>query len=209
MGRARTRLPVFRARSVLGAALLARRFVFDGTAAPYTEESRPQPLGYYGRAKLAGENALHSSGANFAVARTMVRYGNGSGLRPNFVTWLITQLRAGSPVRIVKDQFGNPTLASELAVALRQLAESGRNGIYHICGAEIVSRYDFARRVARVFALEEKLITPVATADLRQAASRPANSGFDISKAVRELGIAMSNVEEGLKKFREELAVRH
>ena len=184
-------------------------YVFDGTAAPYTEESRPQPLGYYGRAKLAGENALHSSGANFAVARTMVLYGNGSGLRPNFVTWLITQLRAGSPVRIVKDQFGNPTLASELAVALRQLAESGRNGIYHICGAEIVSRYDFARRVARVFALEEKLITPVATADLRQAASRPANSGFDISKAVRELGIAMSNVEEGLKKFREELAARH
>jgi len=182
---------------------LSTDYVFDGTAAPYTEESRPQPLGYYGRAKLAGENAVISSGANYAVARTMVLYGSGKNLRPNFVTWLLAQLRSGKPVRIVKDQFGNPTLASELAAALRQLAESGRNGIYHICGAEIISRYDFAVQAAKVFEWDESLIAPVATAELNQAAKRPANSGFDISKAVRELGIAMSNVVEGLKKFRE------
>jgi dTDP-4-dehydrorhamnose reductase len=184
-------------------------YVFDGSAAPYTEQSRPQPLGYYGRAKLAGENALISSGANYAIARTMVLYGSGKNIRPNFVTWLIAQLRAGKPVRIVNDQFGNPTLASELAVALRLLAESGRNGVYHICGAETVSRYAFAGQVAKVLELDEKLITPATTAELGQAAKRPANSGFDISKAVRELGVSMSTVVEGLRKFREELGESH
>jgi dTDP-4-dehydrorhamnose reductase len=184
-------------------------YVFDGSAAPYTEESRPQPLGYYGRAKLAGENALLGSGAQYAIARTMVLYGGGKKLRPNFVTWLMAQLQMGKPVRIVTDQFGNPTLASELAVALRQLAESGRTGVYHICGAETISRYAFAAQIAKVFELNEKLITPATTAELEQAAKRPANSGFDISKAVRELGISMSNVEGGLRKFRGELEVSH
>ncbi len=180
-------------------------YVFDGTAAPYTEESRPQPLGYYGKAKLAGENALSTSGANYAIARTMVLYGRGKNIRPNFVTWLIGQLRAGKEVRIVNDQYGNPTLASELAVALRKLAEHKQNGVFHLSGAETISRYAFAVQIARVFELNEKLIHPVTTAELGQAAKRPMNSAFDISKAQRELGITMSNVVEGLRKFKEEL----
>lgn len=180
-------------------------YIFDGTAAPYNEENRPEPLGYYGKAKLAGENALAASKANYAIGRTMVLYGVGQNLRLNFVTWLIGQLRERKEVRIVNDQYGNPTLASELAAALRKLAESKASGVFHLSGAEIVSRYAFALAVARVFALDEKLIHPVTTADLKQAAKRPMNSGFDISKAQRELGVNMSNVEEGLRKFRREL----
>lgn len=185
-------------------------YVFDGTAAPYSEESRPQPLGYYGKAKLAGENALATSGANYAIGRTMVLYGSGKNIRLNFVTWLLGQLRAGKAVRIVHDQFGNPTLASELAQALRKLAEAKSNGVFHLSGAETISRYEFALQVARVFALDEKLIQPVSTAELGQAAKRPMHSGFDISKAQRELGVHMSNVVEGLKKFYDEqLAAEH
>lgn len=182
-------------------------YVFDGTAAPYNEESRPQPLGYYGKSKLAGENALATSGANYAIGRTMVLYGSGKNIRLNFVTWLLGQLRANQEVRIVNDQFGNPTLASELALALRKLAESKHNGVYHLSGAETISRYEFALQVARVFALNEKLIRPVTTAEFKQAAKRPMNSGFDISKAQRELGVSLSNVVEGLRKFKEELLI--
>ncbi|MDZ7267171.1 MAG: dTDP-4-dehydrorhamnose reductase [candidate division KSB1 bacterium] len=181
-------------------------YVFDGTSGPYTEAHRPNPLGFYGRAKLAGENAVIGSGASYAIARTMVLYGHGRRLRPNFVTWLIGQLRNGNAVRIVTDQFGNPTLASELAAALRVLAEAGRDGIYHICGREIIDRYHFALKIAEVFALNARLIAPIRTVDLKQQAPRPMHSGFDISKAVQELGIAMSGVVEGLQKFKRESA---
>jgi dTDP-4-dehydrorhamnose reductase len=182
-------------------------YVFDGTAGPYHEEARPNPRGFYARSKLAGENALISSGINYAIARTMVLYGTGYGIRQNFVTWLIAELRAPAHagVRIVDDQFGNPTLASELASALRILAESGRNGIYHICGSEIIDRYHFALKIAEVFSLDSRLIQPLKTSDLKQAAPRPLRSGFDISKAVRELGITMSDAIGGLKKFKLEL----
>jgi dTDP-4-dehydrorhamnose reductase len=180
-------------------------YVFDGTAGPYKEEARPNPLGFYARSKLAGENAILKSAINYAIARTMVLYGTGYNIRPNFVIWLISQLQNSQSVQIVDDQFGNTTLASELARALRILAESGRNDIYHIAGSEIVDRYYFALKIAEVFDLQSRLIQPIKTDALKQAAPRPLNSGLDISKAVRELGISMSDVVGGLKKFKAEL----
>jgi dTDP-4-dehydrorhamnose reductase len=181
-------------------------YVFDGKSGPYRETDRPNPLGFYARSKLAGENVLINSKANFAIARTMVLFGAGNEIRPNFVTWLINQLQAGKSLRIVDDQFGNPTLASELAQALRALAESGRNGIYHISGSEMIDRYHFAVKVAEVFDHDASLIQPIKTSDLKQASPRPLRSGFDISKAVAELNIKMSNVVGGLQKFKMELA---
>jgi dTDP-4-dehydrorhamnose reductase len=183
-------------------------YVFDGKNGPYREEDRPNPLGFYARSKLAGENALIKSKANYAIARTMVLYGTGHEIRPNFVTWLLQQLRNGKSVRIVDDQFGNPTLARELASALRALAESGRNGIYHISGSEVIDRYHFAVKIAEVFDLDAGLIQPIKTGDFKQASPRPLRSGFDISKAVRELGINMSDVVGGLQKFKAELAAQ-
>jgi len=193
-------------------------YVFDGKNGPYREEDLPNPLGFYARSKLAGENALINSKANYAIARTMVLYGAGHEIRPNFVTWLIDQLRHGKSVRIVDDQFGNPTLASELATALRILAESDpaprgaasatKRGIYHISGSEVIDRYHFAVKIAEVFDLDPGLIQPIKTSDFKQASPRPLRSGFDISKAVRELGITMSDVVGGLRKFKVELAAR-
>jgi dTDP-4-dehydrorhamnose reductase len=182
-------------------------YVFDGKAGPYREEHQPNPLGFYARAKLAGENALLNGKAVFAIARTMVLYGSGCEIRPNFVTWLLAQLRGGKTVRIVDDQFGNPTLASELAQALRVLAESGRHGIYHISGSEMIARYEFAVKIAEVFNHDTALIQPIKTSDLKQAAPRPLRSGFDISKAVRELNVKMSDVVGGLQKFKTESAI--
>ncbi len=183
-------------------------YVFDGKNGPYREDDRPNPLGFYARSKLAGENVLINSEANYAIARTMVLYGAGYGIRPNFVTWLIDQLRQGQAVRIVDDQFGNPTLASELARALRVLTEAGpgQRGVYHISGSEVIDRYHFAIKIAEVFDLDSSLIQPIKTNDLKQASPRPLHSGFDISKAVTALNIAMSDVVGGLQKFKLELA---
>ncbi|MDZ7344188.1 MAG: dTDP-4-dehydrorhamnose reductase [candidate division KSB1 bacterium] len=183
-------------------------YVFDGKAGPYNEAARPNidGAGFYARSKLAGENALRHSDIHYAIVRTMVLYGTGYDLRPNFVSWLICQLLLGKTVRIVDDQFGNPTLASELASAVRALAECGGQGIYHISGSEVIDRYHFALKIAEVFDLDPRLIRPVKTSELQQAAPRPLRSGFDISKAVRELGITMSDALGGLRKYKRELA---
>ncbi len=181
-------------------------YVFDGQNGPYREDDRPNPLGYYAKSKLAGENVLMVSGANYAIARTMVVYGYAPGVRPNFVTWVIDQLMQGKSIRVVDDQLGNPTLADELAEALMVLAESNIQDVFHISGSEVIDRYHFALAIAEEFDLDGGLIERIKTAGLNQAAPRPLNSGFIIEKAEKALGIRMSDVRTGLRKFKQQYA---
>ncbi|MFQ5630733.1 MAG: dTDP-4-dehydrorhamnose reductase [bacterium] len=178
-------------------------YVFDGTKkTPYKETDRVDPQGFYARSKLAGENALIASGVDYAIARTMILYGYSPGARLNFATWVIEQLQNGKPIRIVDDQIGQPTLASELAEALVKLARSGNQGIYHICGKEAMSRYDFTIEIAKMFGLDVSLIQRIKTAELNQPAPRPMHSVFDLSKLESELDVKMSTVREGLQKLK-------
>jgi len=179
-------------------------YVFDGRNGPYDEQDPPNPLGYYGRSKWAGECVLQHSSLHAVIARTMVLYGLGRRVRPNFVTWLIEALARGQSVRIVTDQFGNTTLADELAEALWKMAALECRGLYHVAGSEIVDRYTFAVKVARIFDLDADQIQPIATADLGQQAPRPLKSGLLVDKAMNELGVRLSDVETGLRRLKEQ-----
>ncbi len=181
-------------------------YVFDGRSGPYSEEDRPDPLSYYGKSKLASENVLRTSGVPYVIARTMVLYGFAPAVRPNFVLWLLQCLEQGTRVRIVDDQVGNPTFVDDLAYGLLRTIELVRTGVYHLAGREIVSRYDFALRVARAFGHDPALISPTKTASLRQAAPRPLSSGLLTLKAEVELGYKPLSIEESLAVLRNQLS---
>ncbi len=181
-------------------------YIFDGQHGPYHEEDLPRPIGYYGKSKLAAENVLHGAEIHFAVARTMVLYGHARQVKADFVSWLINSLRQGQPVRIVTDQFGNTTLADELALGLWRIVDREAEGFYHVAGTEIIDRYTFARKIAAVFDLDERLITPITTADLHQEAPRPMRSGLIVEKAIRELGVELSDATGGLVKLKQQLS---
>ena len=178
---------------------LSSDYVFDGKTGPYTETDSPKPPGYYGKSKLASENILIASELEFAIVRTMVLYGSGVRVRPNFVTWLVEKLKKGENTAVVTDQYGSPTLADDLAKAILKIVKYNKWDLYHISGSELIDRYYFALKIASVFKLNKNLIAPITTAELNQAAQRPLNSGFIIDKAVSDLDINMHNVEEGLK----------
>ncbi len=180
-------------------------YVFDGVEGNYDEESRPNPLGYYGRSKLAGENALFGSRTEFAIARTMVLYGTGKDLKPNFATWLVGALGKSEPVNIVDDQYGHPTLVDDLAVAIRKIVDLKKTGVYHVTGCECDNRFNFALKLADVFGFDRELIRPVSTEDLNQMAPRPLNSSFNLNKLHDEIGYRLSGIKEGLKKLKKQL----
>jgi dTDP-4-dehydrorhamnose reductase len=184
-------------------------YVFDGKNGPYTEEDRPEPLSYYGKSKLASENVLRSAGIPHIIARTMVLFGQAPGVKANFALWLVQSLQARQSVRIVDDQIGNPTLVDDLAYGLLRAIELGKTGLYHIGGRDIISRYEFAVRLARVFGLDESLITPIKTSSLKQPAARPLKSGLITLKAEVELGFKPSSVEHGLEILKSQLHYGH
>jgi dTDP-4-dehydrorhamnose reductase len=180
-------------------------YVFDGKTGPYSEDDRPAPLSYYGKSKLASENALLACDIPFFIARTMVLYGFAGGVKANFALWLIQSLRDRQKVRVVDDQYGNPTLVDDLAFGIIRAMEMGRTGIYNLAGRDIISRYEFAQKLAQVFHLDASLIQPIKTSQLHQPAARPLKSGLITLKAEVELGYKPSTAEEGLRMLKMQL----
>jgi len=180
-------------------------YVFDGKTGGYDENSTPNPMSFYGKSKLASENALITSGVNCAIIRTMIIYGTGRNVRPNFALWMIDMLKKKQIITIVDDQFGQPTIVDDLGLALLRIVSRDKSGIYHISGSEYINRYEFALKLADVFKFDKKLIQPIKTTELQQAAPRPMNSSFILLKAETELGLKTLNVNEGLYFLRTQL----
>jgi len=180
-------------------------YIFDGKNGPYDENATPDPIGYYGRTKLASENALRISGTFFSILRTNVLYGIALNSRPDFVRWVVSSLRNKQEIRIVKDQIGNPTFIDDLVQAINKIIEFRKTGVYNIGGKEFLSRYDFTIRIADFFNLDKRLIIPITTEELKQPARRPLKSGLLILKAETELGYKPHTITEALSAMKKEL----
>ena len=182
-------------------------YVFDGRDGPYAETDAPSPVNYYGKTKLAGENALTTSGVDHAILRTNVVYGPPT-TRPDFVQWVIKALDAQKPITVVTDQFGNPTYVDDLAMAVIRTIERRKTGLYHVAGADYLSRYEFARRIATFFKTDPDLIKPITTEELGQAATRPLKAGLVTLKAETGMGLRFRGVESGLVSVRHAMFAR-
>ncbi len=165
-------------------------YVFDGLDGPYSEDAVPNPVNVYGRHKLEAEGIAVSVGA--LVLRTNGVYG-AEVQGKNFVLRLVQGLRSGQTWRIPVDQFGNPTLASDLArAAWDGLALSG---VYHAAGSHFCDRYAFALEIARIFDLDPAQLEAVGTPSLNQAALRPLRGGLISLRLEQALGWGFHGLE--------------
>lgn len=179
-------------------------FVFNGRRGPYDETARPDPVNYYGRSKLAGENHLREAGrARWALVRTVLLYGPARALgRSNIVRWIVDQLSEGAPLHMVDDQYRTPTYVDDLADGIERLLARDENGIYHLSGPDLVSIYDLACTVADVFGLDASRITPVPSDFFEDDVERPARTGFVLDKARADLDYAPRSLVDGLRALR-------
>lgn len=182
-------------------------FVFNGKRGPYDEDARPDPVNYYGRTKLAGENAVREAGrSNWAIVRTVLLYGTGQDLsRSNIVLRIIDQLAKGEPLHIVDDQYRTPTYVDDLALGIERLVHYEETGTYHISGPDLVSIYDLACTVAEVFGYDDALIEPVSSDFFEDDVDRPPRTGFIIDKAKTELDYDPRSLEDGLNDLKDRL----
>jgi dTDP-4-dehydrorhamnose reductase len=180
-------------------------YIFNGKEAPYRENDPAQPLGYYGHTKYMAERVVKGSKLEYIISRSMILYGYGQKIRPNFALWVIMQLKAGKSISVVTDQIGNPTFVDDLAEALFRLIQLEEYGIFHIAGSEVCSRYDFACKIADVFELNKALIQPVSTAELNQKAPRPMNSAFTLDKLYNTLNWLPAKINDSLLVLKSQL----
>lgn len=179
-------------------------YVFDGNSnIPYKEDDKTNPQGVYGETKLYGELAIQVSGCRYIIIRTawvFSEYGN------NF---LKTMLRLGSErdqLNIVGDQIGCPTYAQDIARSIveivNKLNSQRDNGIYHYCGNQPCSWYDFANAIfdhAMASNLKiPRVVKSIKTSAYPTPAKRPAFSVLNCSKIENDFGVYTSNWHDGI-----------
>lgn len=179
-------------------------YVFDGEKGLYSEEDATAPVNYYGFTKLEGENKVKQHCEDYVIARTSVLYG-WHEQKANFATWVINSLRNNVPITVVDDHFNSPTLADNLAEIILEMLRKNLAGTYHTAGDERISRYDFAKTIARTFLLNEELITPTKMNQLKAwVAKRPRDSSLNVNKAKETLNTRLMNIKESLTRLKEQ-----
>jgi dTDP-4-dehydrorhamnose reductase len=191
------------AASGLPVVQVSTDYVFDGEAGPYSEDAPTAPLSVYGATKLESEGLVLSQSARSIVVRTMTLWGRGKGAKTSFVDFVRNSLEAGKPVRIVTDQWGNATLAEDLALGIWRLVQGGHAGVFHVVGSEWNSRFEWAQAIADHYGLDKSLIHPCVTADLKQAARRPLKSGLRTDKLTAATGFITRDVAGQISRMDE------
>ncbi|MFN5415783.1 MAG: SDR family oxidoreductase [Flavobacteriia bacterium] len=183
--------------------LLSTDFVFDGEKGDYVESDEVNPLSYYAESKVKAEKLLLDSPyKKWSIARTIIVFGQAHNMsRSNLVLWVYDSLKNNKEINVVTDQIRTPTWADDLALGCIALAENNAIGIYHLSGKDKVSMYDFAILVADYFKLDKSLIKATTSDTLNQPAKRPLHTGFDISKAIKDLNYSPISLKEALARF--------
>ncbi len=186
-------------------------YVFDGgKGQPYIEADQPNPQNVYGVTKLAGEQAIISSGCKGYVFRTGWVYSRSGH---NFINTILRLAKARDSLSIVDDQIGAPTsveLISQVTLVALSAALAGKlsPGIFHLTASGATSWYGLAKRVlqpavikALDLQIDHQKILPITTAAYPLPARRPANSRLSGKKLEQALGIMMPDWAVGVDDF--------
>jgi len=154
-------------------------YVFSGNGcAPLREDYPTGPASVYGKTKLAGEEAIRTSGCEYIILRTAWLY---SPYGKNFVKTILGLASGRKELNVVCDQVGSPTAAADLAAAIMHIVGSGqihKCGIYHFTDEGAISWFDLAAAICRLAGLSCE-VHPCRSSQFPTKARRPAYSVLD------------------------------
>lgn len=183
-------------------------YVFDGSrGSAYLETDITNPLGTYGKSKLAGEEAIRNAVNRHIIIRTAWVYGNGG--KGNFVKTMLRLGKEREEIRVVADQIGSPTWTGDLAAAVSQIIPQIKPeifGTYQYTNSGVCSWYDFAIAIFEEaeklgFPLKVQRVIPITTAEYPTPAKRPAFSVLSTVKISALLGTYPPHWRQGLRQM--------
>jgi dTDP-4-dehydrorhamnose reductase len=167
-----------RAAAARGARFVhfSTNYVFDGRLGrPAAESDPPRPLSAYGRSKWEGERGVLAAAPGALVVRGAGLFGlHGSAAKGgSFPERMLARARSGEPLRVVADQFVNPTYTRDLAAAVLPLASSGMSGVVHVVPFDCCSWYEFTVELVRAAGVTGVDVAEATTGEFAAAAARP------------------------------------
>ena len=175
--------------------------VFDGVKTDfYTEKDQPNPLGVYSQTKLDGERVVEATNPQAAIARVNFFGWSLSG-RHSLGEFFFNNLSEGKSVNGFTDVVFCPIFVRYTARLLLDILEKELCGLYHVVGAEAMSKYQFGVEIARRFGLQERLISPRSVEESGLTARRSHNLRLSTHKLSTDLGREIPLFSTGLDEF--------
>lgn len=132
-------------------------YVFDGARGGYKESDATNSTTVHGKTKALAEEYIIKQSSDYAIFRTSAVYCKGA----TFYDMVVKHLAANTPVEAFVDTYFTPTYFGDLAWALSSVAHKSKtNGIYHVAGTSVVSRYEMAFMMAVYLKADLRLIRP-------------------------------------------------
>ncbi len=172
--------------------------VFAGTVGRfYHEYEQASPGSVYARSKAAGEQAATATLDRLYIVRVAWLYGAGSG---NFPAKISAAANRHGALRVVNDEYGNPTYAPDVAASIAKLIETRRYGIYHLVNDGCASRYDWAVELMRLTGREALPIEPISALEWPRPTTPPPHAVL-VNQAGAALGIALRDWRDALRAY--------
>lgn len=171
-------------------------YVFDGTnPGEYQVDDPTNPKNEYGKAKLAGEQAVKETMDDYYIIRTSWVFGK---YGKNFVYTMLRLAKTHDKLTVVDDQIGRPTWTRTLAEFMTYLVDhEAPFGTYQLSNEGSCSWYEFAKEILKDQDVE---VAPVPSEAYPRKAYRPRHSIMSLDKA-EEIGFEIINWQEALDKF--------
>jgi dTDP-4-dehydrorhamnose reductase len=183
-----------------GAALvqISTNEVFPGTPGVYYREyDQPQARSVYARSKLAGENAARQMLDRLYIVRLAWLFGPDGD---NFPRKILAAAHRLGALRIVDDEFGNPTYAPDVAAAIAALVDTGRCGIYHLVNEGHCSRYQFGCAVLAASGHGHVPVTAISHKEWARPSMPPLHAVL-VNQAAASLGIVLRPWADAVEDF--------
>ncbi len=177
--------------------------VFDGERGMYTEEDDAHPVNFYARTKVEAEQAVRQEAADWVIIRPALILGLPVLEAGNsFLLRMTRSLAKNREVAFPRNEIRTPVDVVTLSRAILELAGRSRasryNGVLHLAGNDVLSRFDMARRIAARLGYPEELIVDKKSVVGSGRAPRPANVSLDNSRARGELQTPMRGLDGAL-----------
>lgn len=192
------------AASEIGADLVqvstTQIFGGDGNEGPFSELDVPHAPNFYAKTKLAGEDMVRAVCPRAFIVRTAWVMGGGEKDK-KFVGKVADKLIAGQPVKAVNDQFGSPTYARHLVIAIRELLKTRAYGLYHATNRGTASRYDMALEMKKILG-STSTVEPVSATAFPLPAPRPkSDASLGLNLPARGLGELLPTWQDALAEY--------
>ena len=179
---------------------LSTDYIFDGKKGLYNETDFPNPLNHYGKTKLAGEKTVETNTSKWSIIRTSTPFGTNSS-KKSFPVWLLENLQKNKEVNILEDQFTSPTYVPNLSKMILEIVTRNLEGFFHLAGSTRISRFEFAKLIAKKLNLDSSLLNPVKIDTMPWNARRSLDSSLDISKINNILRTKPFTIEKSLDDY--------